>query len=153
MKRHLSRIVGNVKLAFEELTTVWVKLRPVLIAGRLWPCRAMITVSRHSHPDTSWSEDHLKFYRTRPFHSLPSHFCNDGIHASCWSGTFGSDCQCTEISQVGHPSKNIVVSSLSCGRMGWVPTRWPIVRITVNTSTGAYTHPVNKLALLLFFKS
>ena len=62
------------------------------------------------------------------------------------------------------PSKNIATSDIIVlQENGMVPTRWPIARVikahagrdklvqvvTVKTSTGTYSRPVNKLALLL----
>ena len=174
MKRHLSRIVGNVKLTFEELTTVLSQIeaclnsRPLVAlpcdddgVEALTPGHFLIGRPLEALPDPAVSFRSLSLLRRWDlWQSLVRHFWQR------WSSEYLVSLQ--KFHKWHRPSKNIVVGDIVVLREnGMVPTRWPIAKViethagrdklvrvvTVKTSTGTYTRPVNKLALLLPCKS
>ena len=164
MKRHLRRIVSNVKLTFEEFTTVLTQVEACMNSRPLAPL-----------PD---AEDTLEpltpghFLIGRPLESLPDlpesyrqlsllrrwhHF---------WSRWRSSEylVNLNRFTKWQSPSRNIAIGDIGVLREdGLVPTKWQLARVvnvhagsdgmvrvaTIKTQSGLYKRPITKLALLL----
>ncbi len=171
MKTHLRRIVGNVKLTFEELSTVLTQIEACLNSRPLAPLpdsdegldvltpgHFLIGKSLVALPDSTVTcPDSLSLLRRwRLCQALIRHFWRR------WSTEY--------VVHIGrytkwrHPTRNIRVGDLVVLREdSAISTKWPLARVirvhpgrdnlvrvaTVRTSTGVYTRPVTKLALLL----
>ena len=170
MKLHLKRIVGGVKLTFEEFTTILSQIEACLNSRPLVPIECdddgvdaltpghfLIGRPLEALPDPSFS------YRTltllRRWHlcqALVRHFWKR------WSSEYLSSLQ--KFAKWHHHSKNISVGDVVILREdNTIPTKWPLARITgvhtgkdgvvrvvkLKTATGTYTRPVTKVARLL----
>ena len=170
MKTHLRKIVGDVKLNFEELMTVLTQIEACLNS---WPLATLpdpsdgLEVLTPGHfligspletlPDCSHSYQPLKLLqRWRLCQALVNHFWRR------WSVDYVV--QLRKYTKWKLPSRNLKVGDLVCLQdEGLVPTKWPLARvtavhpgkdhlvrvITVQTSRGTYKRPVTKIALIL----
>ena len=170
-KRHLKRIVGNVKLTFEELTTVLVQVEACLNSRPLTPLsndddgiealtpgHFLIGRPLQALPDDSFTyiNNLSSLRRWKLCQALVSHFWRR------WSREYVT--QLSRFSKWHRPTRNISVGDLVLVRdTSPLPTEWPLARVaavhpgkdglvrvaTIKTNTGIYTRPVAKLALLL----
>ena len=169
-KTHLARVVVNIKLTFEELTTVLVQIEACLNSrplgslpcgddgvDALTPGHFLIGRPLEALPDPSFS--YQKFSLLRRWHlcqALVRHFWQR------WSSEYLTTLQ--KFAKWRRPSKNISVGDVVVLREDrMVPTRWPLARvvkvhtghdggvrvITLKTRDGTYTRPVIKVALLI----
>ena len=170
MKTHLKRIVADVKLTFEELTTVLTQIESCLNSRPLTPL-----------PDSDDGIEALTpghFLVGRPLEALPDpflsfqpntllrrwHLCQALVRRfwQRWSSEYLS--HLNKFTKWNSPSRNFEVGDLVCLREdGLVPTKWPLARVvavhpgadklvrvvTVKTRQGTYRRPVTKVALLL----
>ena len=170
MKTHLRLIVGNVKLTFEEFTTVLGQVesclnsRPLISLplddngiGALTPGYILISRPLEALPDPSFS-----------YHSLTLlhrwHLCQAFLHHfwQCWSSEYITSFK--HYTKWYYPSRNICVGDIVILQEdNLIPTKWPLARVfkvhagkddlvqvvTVKTSSGTYMRPISKIALLL----
>ena len=171
MKKHLKRIVGNVKLTFEELSTVLTQIetclnsRPLVPLNNdddgieaLTPGHFLVGRPLQTLPDDSfvYVDSVSSLRRWKLCQALLSHFWKQ------WSREYIT--QLNRFTKWNHPSRNIAVGDLVILKDDYpLPTRWPLARVvgvhpggdgfvcvaTVKTTSGTYNHPVTKLALLL----
>ena len=170
MKSHLKRVTTNVKLTFEELTTILTQIeaclnsRPLVsLPGdddgieALTPGHFLIGRPIEALPDPSFSFRSLTLLRRWHLcQALVRHFWQR------WSTEYLSSLQ--RFAKWHRKSKNLTVGDVVILREdGMVPAKWPIARITkthagrdgivrvvtIKTSTGTYTRPVTKIAPLL----
>ena len=171
LKTHMSRVVGNAKLNFEELTTV---------LSQIEACLNSRPLGTMPHNDDDGIEvltpghfiigrpmqaltDHALSYKPMPVlrrwylcEALVRHFWNR------WSSEYVTSLR--KYSKWKRPSKNLRKGDVVALREdGMVPTQWPIARIvethqgkdglvrvvTLKTKNGVYTRPATKVALLL----
>ena len=170
MKKHLHRIVGNVKLRFEELTTVLCQIEACLNSRPLTP----LPTDGDSHfealtpghfiigrpieaiPDSALDQPMTSLRRWELCQGLVKHFWRR------WSAEYLVTLQ--RLTKWRHPSRNFKVGDVVLLREDTlVPMRWPMARVVkahtgqdglvrvldVETSSGTYTRPANKLVLLL----
>ena len=170
-KTHLKRIVGSVKLTFEELTTVLTQIEACLNSRPLTPFsndddgievltpgHFLIGRPLQALPDDSLTHTNnlSSLRRWKLCQALVAHFWRR------WSREYIT--QLGRISKWHRPTKNISVGDLVLIRdTSPLPTEWPLARVTavhpgkdglvrvatIKTNTGIYTRPVAKLALLL----
>ena len=163
--------MGDVKLTFEELTTVLAQIEACLNS------RPLVSINS---PD----EDGIEvltpghFLIGRPLCALPDHsfsFCPVSLLRRwnlCqnlirhfwqrWSSEYLSSLN--KYNKWHHPTKNLTVGDVVILKEdGTIPTRWPLARVTkvhtgkdylvrvatVKTARGTYKRPVTKIALLL----
>ena len=169
-KTHLSKVADNVKLSFEELTTVLVQIEACLNSrplgalpcgdngvDALTPGHFLIGRPLEALPDPSFS--YQKFSLLRRWHlcqALVRHFWKR------WSSEYLTTLQ--KFAKWRRPTKNISVGDVVTLREdGMVPTRWPLARVvdvhtgrdrvvrvvTVKTRDGTYTRPITKIAVLI----
>ncbi len=171
MKTHLRRVVGDVKLTFEEFSTVLTQIEACLNSRPLVPL-----------PDGDEGIEALTpghFLIGRPLKALPDSSITYPDSLSllkhwqlCQALTrhFWKRWSTEYITHIGrftkwhHPSRNIRVGDLVILREdSAISTKWPLARVikvypgkdnlvrvaTVRTDAGVYTRPVVKLALLL----
>ena len=169
-KTHLSKVADNVKLSFEELTTVLVQIEACLNSrplgalpcgdngvDALTPGHFLIGHPLEALPDPSFS--YQKFSLLRRWHlcqALVRHFWKR------WSSEYLTTLQ--KFAKWRRPTKDISVGDVVTLREdGMVPTRWPLARVvdvhtgrdrvvrvvTVKTRDGTYTRPVTKIAMLI----
>ena len=171
MKKHLKRIVGNVKLTFEELSTVLTQIeaclnsRPLVPLNNdddgieaLTPGHFLIGRPLQTLPDDSfvYMDSVSSLRRWKLCQALLSHFWKR------WSREYVT--QLNRFTKWNHPSRDIAVGDLVILKDDSpLPTRWPLARVvgvhpggdgfvrvaTVKTTSGTYNRPVTKLALLL----
>ncbi len=170
LKKHLKRVVRDVKLTFEELTTLLTQIEACLYSRPLAPI-----------PDSDDGVEALTpghFLIGRPMEALPDpssayqpvsilrrwRLCQALVRHvwQHWSAEY-----------VGHlmkfkkwqfPERNFEVGELVClCEDGLTPTKWALARVvavhpgadglvrvvTVKTARGTYTRPVTKTALIL----
>ena len=171
MKKHLKCIVGNVKLTFEELSTVLAQIEACLNS------RPLVPLNNDDDGIEALTPGH--FLIGRPLQTLPddSFIYVDSVSSLCrwklcqallshfwrrWAREYVT--QLNHFTKWNHPSRNIAVGDLVIPKDDSpLPTRWPLARVigvkpggdgfvrvaTVKTSSGTYTRPVTKLALLL----
>ena len=167
----MKRIVGNVKLTFEELSTVLTQIeaclnsRPLVPLNNdddgieaLTPGHFLIGRSLQTLPDDSFNyvDSVSSLRRWKLCQALLSHFWKR------WSREYVT--QLNRFTKWNYPSRNIAVGDLVILKDDSpLPTRWPLARVvgvhpggdgfvrvaTVKTKSGTYTRPVTKLALLL----
>jgi len=170
-KTHLKRIVGTVKLTFEELTTVLTQIEGCLNSRPLTPFsndddgievltpgHFLIGRPLQALPDDSFTyTDNLSSLRCwKLCQALVSHFWRR------WSREYIT--QLGRVSKWHRPTRNMSVGDLVLVRdTSPLPTEWPLARVTavhpgkdglvrvatIKTNTGIYTRPVTKLTLLL----
>ena len=169
-KRHLSRVVGSLKLTFEELCTVLSQIEACLNSRPL--------TSLPSDTDNIQVLTPGHFLIGRPLETLPDYPSSDRPISTLrrwelcqsmvrhfwrrWSSEYLTALQ--KLQKWHSPSRNMTVGDVVVLREdGMVPTRWPLARITkthpgrdsivrvvtVKTSSGTYTRPVHKVVLLL----
>ena len=170
MKTHLRRIVGGVRLTFEELTTVLTQIEACLNSRPLTPLPdaedglAVLTPGHfligrplEALPDPSSSPQSLPLHRRWHLcQSLVQHFWKR------WSTEYLR--LVMKFTKWKHPSRNVQVGDLVCLREdGLVPTTWPLARVvavypgsdglvrvvSLKTSKGLYKRFVTKVVLLL----
>ena len=173
MKTHLCRIVGNVKLTFEELTTVLTQIEACLNSRPLAPLlndddgiealtpghfligRPLVSLPDNSFTHT-YSDSLSSLRRWQLCQALTRHFWKR------WSTEYVT--HLGRFTKWRHPSRNLAVGDIVILREDSIlPTKWPLARVvsvhpgkdnlvrvvTIKTSTGTYTRPVTKVALLL----
>ena len=169
-KHHLHRIVGNVRLTFEEMTTVLAQIEACLNS------RPLVSLPPDDDGIDALTPGH--FLVGRPLTALPDpalafrsmsilsrwHLCQALVRHlwQRWSVEYLSSLQ--RVSKWRHPSRNLRVGDIVVLREDNVtPMNWPIARVmkthpgqdglvrvvTVKTSTGTYRRPVVKTVLLL----
>ena len=170
MKTHLKKIVGNVKLTFEEFSTLLTQVEACLNSRPLTPLddddgiealtpgHFLIGRPLQALPDDSfaYADSISSLRRWKLCQTLLSHFWKR------WSREYLT--QLGRFTKWRHPTRNITVGDLVILRDDSpLPTKWPLARVvevhpgkdalvrvaTIRTSTGIYTRPVTKLALLL----
>ena len=171
MKRHLRRVLGSVKLTFEELSTVLAQIEACLNSRPL--------VSLPSDDDGIEALTPGHFLVGRPLEALPDStftYANPLSLLKRWQlcqalvRHFWKRCSTECVTQLGrftkwcHPSRNLRVGDIVILREDSIlPTKWPLGKIvevypgkdnlvrvaTVKTHAGVRTRPVTKLALLL----
>ncbi len=169
-KTHLRRVLGEVKLTYEELSTLLAQIESCLNSRplaslvddddgieALTPGHFIIGRPLTALPETNPSSRSISLLkRWQLCKSLLRHFWNR------WSSEY--------VTQIGrytkwrHPTRNIETGDLVLiHESSPIPTKWPLARVvkvhpgkdnlvrvaTVRTATGTYTRPVTKLALLL----
>lgn len=170
-KTHLRRIVGNVKLTFEELTTVLAQIeaclnsRPLVSINSpdddgievLTPGHFLIGHPLCALPDPSFSFRPISLLRRW-------HLCQNLVRHfwQRWSSEYLSSLN--KINKWHDPSRNLTVGDVVILKEdGMIPTRWPLARVaevhpgndglvrvaTVKTAKGTYKRPITKIALLL----
>ena len=166
MKKHLTRIVGNVKLNFEELTTVLCQIEACLNSRPLVPLLTnnddeevltpghfLIGRPIEAIPDPDLSSRPISTLRRWHLcQSLTKHFWRH------WSTEY-----LVTLQKVYKWHRKFKVEDIVVLREdSMIPARWPIARViktytggdglvrvvVVKTSTGTYTRPVSKVALL-----
>ena len=169
MKTHLRRIVGDVKLTFEELSMVLAQIesclnsRPLIPDPNedgiepLTPGHFLIGRPLKSLPDPPSSYQSMSLLRRWNLcQTLTRHFWKR------WSGDYFASLR--KFSKWHSPTRNAKVGDVVLLKEdGLVPTKWPMAKIvsvhpgkdkivrvvTVKTAAGTYTRPVTKTALLL----
>ena len=171
MKRHLHRIVGNVKLRFKELSTVLCQIEACLNSRPLTPL-----------PDASDSDLEIltpgHFIIGRPIEAIPDSAAADQPVSSLrrwnlcqalvkhfwqrWSSEYLVTLQ--KFTKWRRPSRSFKVGDIVLLQEDTMaPMCWPVARVVathtgqdglvrvvqVKTSSGSYTRPANKLVLLL----
>ena len=170
MKRHLRRIVSDVKLTFEELSTVLAQIeacmnsRPIAplpseddALEPLTPGHFLIGKAIESLPDPSTS--------FRPLSTLRRwHLCQNITRHfwARWSKEYLINLK--KINKWKFPSRNIAVGDIVVLQEdNLVPSKWQLAKIvevhpgrdglvrvaTIRTCSGTYKRPVTKLVLLL----
>ena len=170
MKVHLRRIVSNVKLTFEEFTTVITQIEAVLNSRPLvsmpsdddgieplTPGHFLVGKPLESLPDHSFSYRPLTLLRRWHLcQSLVRHFWKR------WSTEYISTLR--HFTKWHHPNRNIQIGDVVILQDdNLVPLKWPlgkivetypgkdgIVRVVrAKTLSGTYRRPISKIALLL----
>ena len=170
-KNHLRRVMGEVKLTFEEMTTVLVQIEACLNSRPLVPISS-------SDEDSIEALTPGHFLIGQPLTALPDpafsyrsvsllrrwHLCQHLVRHfwKRWSLEYLTTLQKSYKWQ--HPTRNLEIDDLVVLiEDGVVPTKWPLARVTktypgsdgvvrvadVKTSKGSYRRPVHKLAALL----
>lgn len=170
-KFHLARVVGSVKLTFEEFSTILTQVEACLNSRPLTPMSTAdddgIEVLTPGHfiigkpltalPDPSFS--YRSFSLLRRWHlcqNLVRHFWQR------WSKEYLS--AINKHNKWRNPTRNVAVGDVVLLQEGGlVPTKWPLGKVieahpgrdelvrvvTVKTVQGCYKRPVNKVAVLL----
>ena len=170
-KTHLRRVVGDVKLTFEELSTILAQVEACLNSRPLVsvnvPDEDGIEVLTPGHfligrplcalPDPSSSYRSVSLLKRWDLcQNLIRHFWQR------WSSEYLTSLN--KFNKWHHPTRNLQVGDVVIIREDTlVPTKWPLARVsqvhrgqdglvrvvTVKTEKGTYKRPVTKLALLL----
>ena len=170
-KNHLRRVMGKVKLTFEELSTVLAQIEACLNSRPLVPMNAPdedgIQVLTPGHfligrplcalPESSLSSRPVSLLKRWDLcQNLIQHFWKR------WSEEYLTSLN--KFNKWNHPTRNLQVGDVVVIREDvLMPTKWPLARVTqvhcgrdglvrvvtVKTSKGTYKRPVTKLALLL----
>ena len=170
-KTHLRRIMGEVKLTFEELSTMLAQIEACLNSRPLVsvnvPDEDGIEVLTPGHfligrplcalPDPSFSHRPMSLLKRWDLcQNLIRHFWQR------WSSEYLTSLN--KFNKWRHPTRNLQVGDVVIIREDTlVPTKWPLARVsqvhcgkdglvrvaTVKTTKGTYKRPVTKLALLL----
>ena len=171
LKTHLRKVVGDVKLTFEEMTTLLTQIeaclnsRPLVpLPGdddgveALTPGHFLIGQPLQALPDLSFThlESLSSLRRWRLCQVLLLHFWKR------WPTEYIA--HLGRFTKWRYPQRNIAVGDIVLIREDSpLPTKWPLARVTrvfpgkddlvrvatIKTATGFYTRPVSKLALLL----
>ena len=171
MKFHFKRVIGDIKLNFEELTTVLAQIESCLNSrpltplsvpdddgiGALTPGHFLIGQPLESIPDSAFSYRPVSLLkRWHLCQSIVRHFWKR------WSTEYITSLR--RSNKWLRSSRNIQVGDIAILQEdNLVPTKWPLARVlevypgkdglvrvvTVKTSTGVYKRPISKLALLL----
>ena len=170
MKTHLRRIVGTVKLTFEEFTTVLTQIESCLNSRPLTPLPCdddgvealtpghfLIGRPLESIPDPAFSYRSMSLLRRWHLcQSLVRHFWQR------WYTEYITILR--KFTKWHHPSRNAQVGDVVIVKEdNLIPGKWPLARITevhtgqdglvrvatVKTANGTYKRPITKLALLL----
>lgn len=170
-KLHLSRVVGSVKLTFEEFSTILTQVeaclnsRPLIPVNTadddgietLTPGHFLIGKPLATLPDPSFSYRSVSLLRRWHLcQNLLRHFwqrwCKEYLSAI------------NKYNKWRSPTRNVTVGDVVLlQESGLVPTKWPLGRVTeihpgkdnlvrvvtVKTSQGCYKRPVSKVAVLL----
>ena len=170
-KTHLKRVVGNVKLTYEETSTVLTQIEACLNSRPLVPVDPpdddSIEVLTPGHfligqplialPDSSFSYRSVSLLRRW-------HLCQQLVRHfwKRWSLEYLSTLQ--KVYKWQHPSRNMSIGDVVLLIENEViPTKWPLAKVIktypgedgivrvvdIKTSKGSYRRPVHKLALLL----
>lgn len=170
MKYHLKRVTANVKLTFEEFSTVIAQIeaclnsRPLVALScnddgieALTPGHFLIGRPLESLPDPSFSYRQLSLLRRW-------HLCQNLVRHfwQRWSQEYLSSLR--KYTKWHKPTRNMSTGDVVIMHEdGMVPTKWPIGRIVqtftgkdglvrvanVQTQRGVFKRPIHKLALLL----
>ena len=169
-KSHLRRIVGNVRLTFEELSTVLTQIEACLNS------RPLVALPPDDDGIEALTPGH--FLIGRPVEALPDpafsyrsisilsrwHLCQTLVRHlwQRWSVEYLNSLH--RVSKWRNPSRNLHAGDIVVLREdNMTPMKWPIARViethaggdglvrvvTVKTSTGMYRRPVVKIVLLL----
>ena len=170
MKTHLRRVISDVKLTFEEFTTILAQVEAVLNSRPLvsMPCddngiepltpgHFLIDKPLESLPDSPVSYRPISLLRRWHLcQSLVRHFWKR------WSTEFLSTLRC--YTKWHHPTRNRQIGDIVILQEdNFIPSKWPLGRIVeihsgrdglvrvvqVNTSSGTHRRPISKIALLL----
>jgi hypothetical protein len=169
LKKHLARIVGNAKLNFEELSTVLCQIEACLNS------RPLVPLPNDEDGIEALTPGH--FLIGRPLEAIPNSDIDNRLTAlrrwqlcqsllqhfwKRWSSEYLVTLQ--RLHKWHRPTHNLTVGDVVILREDtFVPMRWPMARIvkthtgadglvrvvTLKTSTGTYTRPTSKVALLL----
>ena len=170
MKRHLSRIVGSAKLTFEELFTVLSQIEACLNS------RPLVPLPNDDDGVQALTPGH--FLIGRPLEALPDpasshqptsvlkrwHLCQSLVRHlwQQWSYEYLTTLQ--KLQKWRFPSRNVaVVGVVVVKEDSLLPSHWLLARVTkthagsdglvrvvtLKTSSGTYTRPVHKVAVLL----
>ena len=169
MKTHLRRILGNVKLTYEELSTLLIQIEACLNSRPLTPIaddddgiealtpgHFLIGKPLTALPEVAPPESLSLLKRWQLCKALLRHFWKR------WSAEYVT--QLGRFNKWKHPTRNIQPGDLVVlHEDSPLSTKWPLARViavhpgrdnlvrvaTIKTSSGTYTRPVNKLALIL----
>ena len=169
-KTHLKRVVGEVKLTFEELATVLAQIEACLNSRPLAPLTTdddgvevltpghfLIGRPLQSIPDPSFSYRSISLLRRW-------HLCQALVRHFWQRWYLEYITTLRRFTKWHHPTRNACVGDVVVLREdGLVPTKWPLGRITqvhkgqdghvrvvtIKTSTGEYKRPITKVAILL----
>lgn len=170
MKKHMRRVISNIKLTFEEMSTILAQIeacmnsRPLtqLPSGDdalepLTPGHFLVGKALESLPDSSRSFQSLSLLRRWNLcQSLIRHFW------ARWSKEYLI--RLRMLTKWKLPSRNIVVGDVVVLQEdGLVPSKWQLARVvkvypgcdgivcvaSIKTCNGIYKRPITKLALLL----
>ena len=170
LKFHFRRIVGDVKVTFEEFTTIVTQIEACLNSRPLTPL-----------PENSDGIEVLTpghFIIGRPLEAIPDpnpsyqpmpvlkrwHLCQTLVRHfwQRWSSEYLGQLQ--RFSKWNTPSRNVQVGDIVCLReVQLFPTKWPLARIkevhpgadgkvrvvTVQTQRGTYKRPITKIVPLI----
>ena len=169
-KTHLRRVIGSVKLTFEEFTTVLAQVesclnsRPLVSlpldddgTGALTPGHFLIGRPLEALPDPSFSYRSLILF-------CHWHLCQALVHHfwQHWSSEYITSLK--SYTKWHYPSRNICVGDIVILQQdNLIPLKWPLARmikihagkddhmrvVTVKTNSGTYKRPISKIALLL----
>jgi transposase InsO family protein len=170
-KKHLRRVVGDVRLTFEELTTVLSQIEACLNSRPLVPIYLpdddgveTLTPGHFliGHPICALPDPASSF---RPVTMLRRwDLCQNLVRHfwKRWSSEYLTSMN--KFTKWHYPTRNLRVGDVVLLQDdGMIPTKWPLARVaevhsgkdgmvrvaTVRTAKGSYKRPVNKLALLL----
>ena len=173
-KAHLRRVVGNVKLTFEEMNTILTQIeaclnsRPLVALPQdddgidaLTPGHFLIGRPMEALPDPAFSYRSISILtRWHLCQALTRHFWQR------WSAEYLNSLK--KVTKWHKRSRNLRVGDIVILREDSViPTKWPLGRIvnvhtgsdgvvrivTVKTTTGVYKRPVVKIVLVLSISS
>ena len=170
-KTHLKRVIGDVKLSFEELNTILTQIeaclnsRPLVYSSSpdddgieiLTPGHFLIGQSMCSLPDPAFSYRSISLLKRWDLcQNLTRHFWRR------WSEEYLTSLN--RYNQWRRKSRNLEVGDIVLLKEdGIVPTQWPLARVDevfpgkdglvrvamVRTTKGVYKRPISKIALLL----
>ena len=170
-KKHLKRIIGNVKLTYEEFSTVLIQIEACLNSRPLVPLNSadddgiqsltpghfLIGQPLMALPDPSFSYYSVSLLRRW-------HLCQNLVRHfwQRWSGEYLT--ALNRYNKWHFPSRNVTLGDIVVLREdGTIPTNWPLARViqthpgkdslvrvvTVKTANGIYKRPVSKIAVLV----
>ena len=170
-KTHLKRIIANIKLTYEEFSTVLTQIEACLNSRPLVPLNAadddgiqaltpghfLIGQPLMALPDPSFSYRTVSLlHRWHLCQNLVRHFWQR------WSSEYLA--ALNRYNKWQYPSRNVALGDIVVLREdGTIPTNWPLARViqthpgrdnlvrvvTVKTANGIYKRPVSKIAVLI----